>query len=328
MKSPITGSKINWLIAEDVDPLYNCTEQDFFHEKLPIPEDIGEGFLDIMNLSLGMTLGHAEHRFKQNNSDKKLPFADIEGELSEPTLIIHTLSSGNVLLHDKTANTELHFDEKSTVFQHIDKIHYSPSLDTRSPVDVTVLHIGKSTLDLLLGKEQSGLLLNNIGISQLPSSVAIPIPKHLSFILHSIHQSPLTGELRKLHAQAKVLDYLCLLTEYLDSSKAESTNMRDAIIHNIANDLRRLDGKIPPLTEIAEEYKIPLKTMNDGFKKVFDTTVYRFISDCRLDEAHAALLQTDIPMKALSAKLGYSHVNHFINAFKKRFDVTPGSLRK
>jgi len=33
-------------------------------------------------------------------------------------------------------------------------------------------------------------------------------------------------------------------------------------------------------------------------------------------------------MKTLAHKIGYSHVNHFITAFKKKFGVTPGSLRK
>jgi len=33
-------------------------------------------------------------------------------------------------------------------------------------------------------------------------------------------------------------------------------------------------------------------------------------------------------MKVLAARLGYSHVNHFIAAFKKKFGYPPGSLRK
>ncbi|NTW85245.1 MAG: AraC family transcriptional regulator, partial [Holophagaceae bacterium] len=33
-------------------------------------------------------------------------------------------------------------------------------------------------------------------------------------------------------------------------------------------------------------------------------------------------------MKALAANLGYSHVNNFIYAFKKKFGYPPGSVRK
>lgn len=40
------------------------------------------------------------------------------------------------------------------------------------------------------------------------------------------------------------------------------------------------------------------------------------------------LVETGLPMKVLASRLGYSHVNNFINAFKNRFGYSPGSLRR
>ena len=68
--------------------------------------------------------------------------------------------------------------------------------------------------------------------------------------------------------------------------------------------------------------------LDEAFRKRFGLSIYAFVSDHRLVEAHAALARTDIPMKALAANLGYSHVNNFIYAFKKKFGYPPGSVRK
>jgi len=68
--------------------------------------------------------------------------------------------------------------------------------------------------------------------------------------------------------------------------------------------------------------------LNQSFQKKYDQSIYSFLSNQRLDQAHQALLDSDIPLKTLAHKIGYSHVNHFITAFKKKFGVTPGSLKK
>jgi len=57
-------------------------------------------------------------------------------------------------------------------------------------------------------------------------------------------------------------------------------------------------------------------------------TIHRFMIKQRLHEAHDIILETSMPLKSLSFNLGYSHVNHFITAFKREFAYSPGSLRK
>jgi superfamily I DNA/RNA helicase len=60
----------------------------------------------------------------------------------------------------------------------------------------------------------------------------------------------------------------------------------------------------------------------------YNQSIYNFLANQRLDQAYQGLLETDIPMKILAHKIGYSHVNHFITAFKNKFGVTPGSIRR
>lgn len=47
-----------------------------------------------------------------------------------------------------------------------------------------------------------------------------------------------------------------------------------------------------------------------------------------MQQAHEAILKSDVALKQLSERLGYSHVSNFSAAFKQRFGYAPGSLRK
>ncbi|WP_371212558.1 helix-turn-helix domain-containing protein [Methylocystis sp. ATCC 49242] len=46
----------------------------------------------------------------------------------------------------------------------------------------------------------------------------------------------------------------------------------------------------------------------------------RFARDC--------VKQTDLPLKIMAERAGYSHVNHFNAAFRRFFDHPPGTLRR
>ncbi len=60
----------------------------------------------------------------------------------------------------------------------------------------------------------------------------------------------------------------------------------------------------------------------------YGQSTFSHMTGQRLAQAHALLSTDSVPMKLLAARLGYSHVNHFISAFKKRFGYPPGSVRR
>jgi len=79
---------------------------------------------------------------------------------------------------------------------------------------------------------------------------------------------------------------------------------------------------------LAQQYGISARVLNDEFRKVYGCSIFTYISELRLKEAHEVLLKTDIPMKTLAINLGYRHVKHVICAFGRKFGYSPGSLRK
>lgn len=71
------------------------------------------------------------------------------------------------------------------------------------------------------------------------------------------------------------------------------------------------------------EYKL-----KKGFKELFGTTIFGYIHQNRMTLAKSLLLDTTKSVKEVAYQIGYSSPQHFSNAFKKEFGVTPNSIRK
>ncbi len=328
MKSSLNESSILWLVDESGPTLADCLSQDINLHPLPIPAEVGSGFIENMRLRLGMVLGRGVHHFTPKSQGKMLPFAEIEGVLSEPTLVIQSAKQGRVLLRELHVGVELLFDTNISVFQYVDNIQYVPVLDTNSSVIVSVLHVGTSAINLFIGEEYATSLLVSLKVASTPSATTNRIPAHISRILHSAFDHQMVGEMRKLYAQTKCLEYFSALIAYFENdAEDQDHNHLEQEVREIAEELKHLDGKIPALTDLADSYGISVSALNKEFKRFFNKSMYGYITDYRLSEAHAALLHSDVPMKVIADRLGYSHVNHFITAFKKKHGYTPGSLR-
>lgn len=87
-------------------------------------------------------------------------------------------------------------------------------------------------------------------------------------------------------------------------------------------------GKLPTLDELALQYGATPRKLNEAFAAQYGLAIVPYITYYRLQQAHTAVENTSIPLKILADRFGYSHANHFITAFKKRFGYPPGTLRK
>jgi|GEM_PF-5700042 len=110
----------------------------------------------------------------------------------------------------------------------------------------------------------------------------------------------------------------------LDPGELKAAERARAIHQQLIN----TKGKLPTMDELSDLYGCSIRTLNAEFTAEYGKAVQSYIVEYRFKRAYAALQQTSIPMKVLAGQLGYSHVNHFIAAFRKRFGCSPGSLRK
>ena len=215
------------------------------------------------------------------------------------------------------------------IFQHMDCINLQPWLNTEEPVEVTTLDISRSTLILLLGETIALALLEGLGIAHPHSSNVKYVPPAITHILHECIATHLTGKLATLHAQAKAMEYLCALADFITHpSDFRTEPCKTSIIRQLHEELTNWRGEEATLGELAIRYGLSARVMNDEFKREYGRTICAFVADQKLQTALAALSCGKRPLKVIAAQLGFSHVNHFINAFTRKFGYSPGRMRK
>lgn len=326
--SGISSAAIRWLSAPGSPPLVNLAEQSSLHATIPSLECGGEGTIEILRFNLGMSLTWSA-RHLPNSESRVIPFANVTANSNEPILVLQSVHAGRMIMYDRSSREELPVENGSALFEHVSDINFTLLLDGSPNVEITTFIVTESALSNILGENVAQTFLSAAKLASIPSTRVLPIPRHISGILQSSLPDGLNEDMRKLFSQARALEYLCLLAAHVTGDpEVSGASQRDRQIQQLYEELLAIDGKLPPLFELAERYGMSVKTMNDNFKRMFGQTIGAFMTTQRLSDAHVALEETGIPMKVLAAKCGYSHVNNFINAFKSKYGYSPGSLRR
>ncbi|MBZ4194463.1 MAG: AraC family transcriptional regulator [Candidatus Contendobacter sp.] len=330
MSTAFSSASIHWLLDPDAPVLQIDETTDVLRHRIPMPAEVGHGWIESYHLALGMNLSHGCHHFTAEMAGQQVTLFTSTTEFLENILCIQSAQRGRVLLHEQRAGVEVLFGHGHDLFLHVDHLEMAPCLDASTVVEVTMLEIGDSVLYRLLGEASGQALLARLGVAAVPSARVRPVPPAIAALLHAGLTSSLCGAARKLFAQAKVLEYLCGLAQHITVDLRETVPLlrRREQVHRLHEDLTRLEGKSPTLDELSRRYGLSARTLNNDFKHAFGHSIVGFITAHRLAQAHTLLLDSEIAMKQLADRLGYSHVNHFINAFRRQYGYPPGQLRR
>lgn len=331
MKSPCTALRFDWLIEpSEESSILTLKDGTTPWCPFPIPPELGHGGCYAVDLALGMTLARGEHHLTQAAVGQLIPLAKVTMDFSEPTFVVEVLRGGRFLQRSVYPPGEFLAGPGLDIFRMTDRIEITPIIDGSHDIVGTSLSMSWPALCQLVGESEAQGLKSNLGLTDWPKALIKPIPLHVSAHLHSALPMNLVGPVKTLHCQARVLDYLDALIEVLqtevDAEPALAQNRSRA--HALHDFLLQTEGKLPTLDEVARQFACSARRLNDEFAAEYGKSIYVFISHHRLDEAHAAILQSDVPMKRIAERLGYAHFNHFSAAFKKKFGYPPGSLRK
>lgn len=330
MANPITQFSFEWLIDPtannyDIDPARIGVE---WHP-YPIPKEIGTGGYETWPLSNGMSLFRGVNTFEAAASGQILPMAEVSMTFNEPTFQVQSIVHGQCIHNELSFNKTVAYTPGNDLFRYCREFRVIPIVNCSDNVEMIALTIGRGTLVTLLGEATADSLLHRLKLHPAPALQICKVPLFISHPLHHALKSELKAPLRAVVAQAKSLEYLAGLSHYLSqAARPKPKPGNQALIKKLHEYLLHADRKIPTLIELATEFGRSAQTLNDEFQAEYGVSIYAFIQDRRLRQAHEAICNSDIALKQLSEKLGYSHVNNFIAAFKQKFGYTPGSLRK
>lgn len=152
-------------------------------------------------------------------------------------------------------------------------------------------------------------------------------------VVYQIVNNPYKGDLEAIFLLSKSVELLVLCAEScrltVEKKEAFITSPADKEKILAVRDLINEKLDCPPnLSTISRTVGLNEYKLKRGFRQVFNTTVFGYLSEQRLLLARDYLLDTRRTAAEIGYQLGYSTPQHFNNAFKKRFGSTPDSIRK
>ena len=305
-------------------------------QRLPyaMPPEIGVAWLDSLIFPDGIVLYRAVHEMAPSPRGQLIPLMDVDGLSEEPAFNAQIWLSGLGCHHEYWQGRDAPAVE-IVAFPGRDTFRYKRLWQAKVLVEGGVTSemksvvVPDSVMRTLLGGDATDTLVSRLGLSEARQTVVLPMPLHVSAPLRDAMSSQFTGAARKLFAQARILDYLggllhFVLSEDLPPAQPASDRKMEYLRDHLVN----LEGAMPTLIDLAKQFGVSARRLNANFAAKYGQSIYSFVTEHRLAQAHALLLSEPIALKTLSKRLGYSHVNHFSTAFKKRFGYPPGSLRR
>lgn len=335
MNSKIGCFNLHWLLAPgartgvSVDENLVIQRMDY-----NIPPEVGEAWLEMLELNPGFSLFRAVHHLEKAPFGQLVPMLDVKGGEPEPTFCAQTFLSGiachREYWHGRDAPAvEIWAGPGRDTFRLHEAWDASVLVQGGGVTEMRSVTICKSVLQSFLGDSIETMLLEKLGLGEQAKAVTRQIPLHLNTPLKEAMSERYVGPARRLFAQAKALEYLGGIVGFFNADDRRPNERRHTRkILELKECLLSLEGRIPALNQLAKDFGLSAKQLNIEFKMEFGQSIFEFITANRLEQAREALLESSIPMKVISERLGYSHVNHFITAFKRKFGYSPGSLRK
>lgn len=79
----------------------------------------------------------------------------------------------------------------------------------------------------------------------------------------------------------------------------------------------------PKLDDLAKSVNLGLRKLQTGFRDIFDTSVFGFLRNYKMQKARLLFLETSMNVSEVAWKVGYINVSHFSAAYKRRFGILP-----
>ena len=155
-----------------------------------------------------------------------------------------------------------------------------------------------------------------------------PISEFLYGYINQIINCEYTGNIKKAFLEAKINELLIVLlaktnTKELDLPKQDYLiilKVEDYIKNNLKNKLT--------ISKLAAVAGLNTTKLKQNFKQVFGTTIFKYITQLRMEKAKRLVLEKNYSITQASYEVGYKNPQHFTKAFKKKYHYLPSSLKQ
>lgn len=178
--------------------------------------------------------------------------------------------------------------------------------------------------------ELKNVLLSTSGIL-MPGKPCWSLPS-MKEIINQILDCPYDEATRQFYFDLKVRELLYQLLETAfktNPTQQYFTPFEVARIHEARDVLETYISKKPPsIRSLSKKVALNEYKLKTGFKQYFNTSIFDWLIDRKMQHAKQLILTTNRPIKDICTMVGYPRTTNFITAFRRRFGMTPGSLRR
>lgn len=152
----------------------------------------------------------------------------------------------------------------------------------------------------------------------------------MQMTVQQILTCPFEGLTQRLYLESKVWELMVLLVEDLFSPQASRpvayTLKPDDVerIHYAGKILQKRLLNPPSLMELARAVGINDHKLKVGFHQVFDTTVFGYLHERRMERSRQLLEMGDVNVTEAARAVGFANRGHFAAAFRRKFGINPG----
>ena len=152
----------------------------------------------------------------------------------------------------------------------------------------------------------------------------------MQMALQQLLGCPYQGNTKRVYLESKVWELMALqVDQFLEIQTVETTskilNAEDIERIHYASEilLKQLDQP-PSLMELARMVGINDNKLKVGFKQVFETTVFGYLHDCRMERSRQMLAAGRLTVTEAAKAVGFANRGYFAASFRRKFGVNPG----
>ncbi|MBD2091502.1 helix-turn-helix transcriptional regulator [Microcoleus sp. FACHB-1515] len=284
-----------------------------------VPADEGRGYVRWVELATGIDLDISDHEYFEDCRHK---------EFDHEHLIQFSVAlSGRVITNIYPAIDSEHCYLSGSGISH-GYINCHPQGERLRMVDV---HIEPEQLQAFFADGEQDLVSEKLLIrsNEWKASFFPKVTPAIRSIAQQIIDAPFRGGMKRLYLQAKVFE---LLTLQLDAVLSDRTQALPSVklkadtiarLHHAKEILTAQLENPPALLELAQQVGLSDRTLQRGFKLLFDSTVVGYLAQRRMERAEQLLRQGDRSVAEVANLVGFSHLGNFAAAFKRQFGITP-----
>lgn len=311
--------------------IYNL-DGDFFTSELTErssnikKDEFSMGLMDISFKNFHLTWG--------NHQASKPNVLSIKFET--PCILSHFCLADSSISNSKKAYT---CREKKCIVYHQEAKIY------QHEVDVTTEEPGYTFFELALSISffekfftPESAFLHSFFSQLYNASDAEIAPYHLStspamlMLIKEMSNNAYKGHLKGLYLEAKVVELFLLQVNQLDQNaiiNASKLKLKDIESLYEAKYYIEQNYHTPcSIIDLARKVGINQMKLKNGFKELFGTTVFGYVSDLKMEKAKQLILEEKLYVGEVADRIGYKHPHHFTAAFKRKYGLLPSDLKE